>query len=193
VAIGRDFRPAVLRCVRCGREAPALAILSRDAPFSGAPRIAERARGWLDRLRHDLCLRIPREELMASPISTAHPHVHAGAFLSGRWSHSRWPRLASGVLGAWLAVSAFALEHTFASRVNAFVVGVWIATAALGAAWSLPMRIANTVAAVWLGAATLSMSDVQPATFWNNLALAALVFLLSLIPSPEEPRRVALR
>jgi hypothetical protein len=133
------------------------------------------------------------EELMASPISTAHPHLHAGAFAFRHWPHWRWPRLASAVLGAWLAASAFALEQSFASRLNAFVVGVWIATVALWAAWSWPMRAANSVAAVWLGAATLATSDVHPTTFWNNLALAAIVFLLSLIPSPDEPRTRVLR
>src|SRR5688572_13468594 len=111
-----------------------------------------------------------REEHMARSLSTTHSQAHAGSWL--HWPHWRWPCQVSAVLGVWLAVSAFALEHSFASRVNAFVVGVWIASDALWAVWSRPMRITNTIAALWLGAATLWMSDVEPMTFWNNVAVA---------------------
>jgi hypothetical protein len=130
------------------------------------------------------------EEFMASLISTAHhPNVHAAARHFPRW---RWPRLANAALGAWLALSAFVWEHSLASQVNAFVVGIWVSTAALWAVHSWPLRVANTIVAVWLGAATFAMS-VPPAAYWNNLVLAVLVFVLSLIPSPEEPRSVAVR
>jgi hypothetical protein len=135
---------------------------------------------------------------MASPISTTHPDAHLGTFpsrhwLPRHWPNARWTRPACAALGAWLAASAFALEHAFSSRVSTFVVGIWIASTALGGAWSWPMRVANTIAAIWLGAATLWMSEVQPVTLWNNLAVAAVVLLLSLIPWPEEQQRAASR
>jgi hypothetical protein len=131
---------------------------------------------------------------MASLISTAqHPNAHPAALPQRHFPRWAWPRRANAVLGAWLALSAFVWEHSLASQVNAFVVGIWIATAALWAARSGPLRIANTVIALWLGAATLAMSEVPPVAYWNNLAVAVLAFSLSLIPSPEAPRSIAVR
>jgi hypothetical protein len=66
---------------------------------------------------------------------------------------------------------------------------------ALLALRSWAVRIMNTVFAIWLAAFTLSLAEEAlprggVMTSWHDLAVAAVVFALSLVPNPEEPRPV---
>jgi hypothetical protein len=60
------------------------------------------------------------------------------------------------------------------------------------------MRWVDTALAVWLFLSTLAMPGVTRGTLWNNLIVAVLVFLVSLMPeglfpTPRWPIRGAIR
>lgn len=110
----------------------------------------------------------------------------------------RWPGWIPIALGAWLFISAFLWPHATASAANAWIVGLLIAIASLIALRMPWMRWVDTALAVWLFLSTLVMSDATRGTLWNNLIVAVLVFLVSLVPeglfpTPRWPIRGVVR
>ncbi len=95
---------------------------------------------------------------------------------------ARWLNLA---LGIWLFISAFIWQHTLAAQTNTWILGVIIALAALLAiVWMPTFRWVNTAAAVWLFFSTLAIVHMHSGTVWNNLIVAVVVFVISLV-GPE--------
>lgn len=102
---------------------------------------------------------------------------------------ARWPRYLNGLLGAWLFTSTFLWQHTANARSNTWIVGFLMAFTAVVALNTPAVRWFNTFLAVWLALSTLVMTDIRPTTFWNNMIVAVLAFMLSVIRSPGERRR----
>lgn len=110
----------------------------------------------------------------------------------------RWPGWIATALGAWLFISAFLWPHGTASATNTWIVGLLIAIASLIALRIPWMRWVETALAIWLFLSTLAMPGSNRGTLWNNLIVAALVFLVSLVPeglfpTPHRPIRGAVR
>ncbi len=99
-----------------------------------------------------------------------------------------WPTYLNGVLGAWLFTSTFVWQHNHNAMSNTWIVGFLMAFTAVVAANAPAVRWFNTVLAVWLALSTLAMSDIRPATYWNNMIVAVVAFVLSVLPSPNERR-----
>lgn len=113
------------------------------------------------------------------PITTTE-HRRTGAPTTA--GTAAWPRWANIVLGAWLFISAFLWPHTAASTTNTWIVGLAIFVAAVIALYVPWFRFVNTVLAIYLFISTLSFAHGTPGTTWNNLIVAILVFVASLIP-----------
>jgi hypothetical protein len=99
----------------------------------------------------------------------------------------RWPRWSPIALGAWLFVSAFLWPHGTSAAVNSWIVGLLIVIASLIALRMPWMRWVDTALAVWLFLSTLAMPSATGGTLWNNLIVAMLVFLASLVPEGLDP------
>ena len=106
-----------------------------------------------------------------------------------------WPGWIPIALGAWLFISTFLWPHGTAST-NTWIVGLLIAIASLIALRMPWMRWVDTALAIWLFLSTLAMPGATRATLWNNLIVALLVFLVSLVArgrvpdaAPADPRR----
>lgn len=97
-----------------------------------------------------------------------------------------WVRYAASAVATWLLLSAFLWPHGEAQRVNTWVVGMLMLVVSFSAAVVPRMRFANTVLAVWLFFSTIVLGGYT-ATVANNLIVAAVVFVLSLIPSVKRP------
>ncbi len=111
------------------------------------------------------------------------PNLSGGAPPSnGAWP-SAWPRYLNALIAAWLFISAFAWSHTMPLRQDTWIVGVLMFISALIAIGTPGFRWVNTVLAVWLFFSTLAFPHHVGGTLWNNLIVAVVVFLLSLIPS----------
>lgn len=112
--------------------------------------------------------------------------------LTSRDTHGRrrapWPRYLNALLGAWLFISTFLWHHTANAMSNTWIVGFMMAFTAVVALSTPAVRWFNTVLAVWLAFTTLAMSGIRPITGWNNMIVALVVFVLSVIPSPAERR-----
>lgn len=101
-------------------------------------------------------------------------------------------------LGAWLFASAFLWPHGAAPAANTWIVGLLIAIASVLALRMPWMRWVDTALAIWLFLSTLAIPGPSRATLWNNLIVALLVFLVSLVPegllpAPHRPVRGAVR
>lgn len=110
----------------------------------------------------------------------------------------RWPGWIPIALGAWLFLSAFLWPHHTGPAVNSWIVGLLIVVASLIALRMPWMRWIDTALAIWLFLSTLAMPGSNRGTLWNNLIVAALVFLVSLVPeglfpTPHRPIRGAVR
>jgi hypothetical protein len=103
-----------------------------------------------------------------------------------QWGY--WPRYCNMLLGLWLFFSAFVWAHTPGNRINTCLVGLFVGTAATLAAGASVIRRLTAALACWLMFTTLVVYPARPATFWNNLIMAALILGVSLIPSPDELR-----
>lgn len=99
----------------------------------------------------------------------------------------RWPRWIPIALGAWLFVSAFLWPHGTGTAINSWIVGLLIVVASLIALRMPWMRWVATALAVWLFLSTLAMPSATGGTLWNNLIVAMLVFLASLVPEGLDP------
>ncbi len=119
-----------------------------------------------------------------SYISGAGPGNGAG----NTWG-SAWPRYLSALIALWLFISAFAWRHAMWVRQDTWIVGVLMFVSALIAIATPGFRWVNTVLSAWLFISTLVTAHPHVGTVWNNLIVACVVFLLSLIPSVRPPTR----
>ncbi len=92
------------------------------------------------------------------------------------------------VLGAWLFISAFVWPHSAAARTNTWICGLLAVAFAVWALWAPATRWLTTALAIWLFISTLSIFHVSEATLWNNVIVAILLFIFSLVPSALERR-----
>ncbi|MBS2031897.1 MAG: hypothetical protein JST54_28630 [Deltaproteobacteria bacterium] len=95
-------------------------------------------------------------------------------------------RFVNIIVGAWLFISAFVWVHRGAEFSNTWITGVLaVIFAVLALTWSAA-RWLNTLLAIWLVIGTLAFHAASPVTLWNNLICAAVLFVASLSPEPEE-------
>lgn len=87
------------------------------------------------------------------------------------------------IVGAWLFISAFVWQHSATSRTNTWIVGALAVIFAIIALQSPVVRYANTVLSVWLFISNFVFAHVTRATLWNNLIVAIVMFVVSLVPS----------
>jgi hypothetical protein len=120
---------------------------------------------------------------MANPVF--HPSSQPGAHL-GTQPSGTWQRYLTILLSVWLFISAFAWNHTTPSRTNTWIVAVLLVVSALSTITAPAMRWFNMALSVWLFLSTLAFPHVTSATLWNNLIVAAIVFVLSLIPGQTQ-------
>jgi len=97
-----------------------------------------------------------------------------------RWN--AWVRWVNVVAGAWLFISPFLWQHTPTSDANSWIVGPLIVIVAIVALYVPQVRWINTALAVWLFFSTLVFAHAAPRTLWNNLIVALIVFVASLMP-----------
>ncbi|WP_242337909.1 MULTISPECIES: hypothetical protein [Anaeromyxobacter] len=86
------------------------------------------------------------------------------------------------MLALWLFFSAFAFPRTTPSFTNAWAVGLLAAIFAVLGMTRAKARFANTALSAWLVVAALVLPQRSPAARWNDLAVAAAMLLLSLVP-----------
>jgi hypothetical protein len=90
-------------------------------------------------------------------------------------------------LGVWLFISAFLWPHSPSQFTNSWAVGILSAIAA-GIALAAPgFRYVNTALAVWLFVTAFSFRHTAAGTVWNEVIVAAAMFVISLIPSRGLP------
>lgn len=94
------------------------------------------------------------------------------------------------LLGAWLFASAFLWPHQDNVRFNDWACGLLVAASALSAIWAPALRWASAGLAAWLGFGALFFEYRSDATRLHDLAVAGLVFAVSLVRA-ELPRAQA--
>ena len=104
----------------------------------------------------------------------------------GTRPNGTWVRYATSAIATWLLLSAFLWTHTSAQRVNTWVVGALMLVAALAAAAVPKLRFTNTVISAWLFFSTIGLGGYT-ATVVNNLVVAVVVLVLSLMPPVRTP------
>ncbi len=104
-------------------------------------------------------------------------------------------RTLSLILGLWEFFSAFAFPRTPAGFRNAWIVGLLSAVLAVVGMNVARARFANTALSAWLLASAFVLPHRTPLAFWNDVAIAVLLFALSLVPGtmylPEQRRAAA--
>jgi hypothetical protein len=101
-------------------------------------------------------------------------------------SPETWPRWLSSLVGIWLLISAFAWPHSRPDQTNAGIVGALIAFAAFWALFVPQVRCLVTVLAVWLFFSTFALTHAMHHardTVWNNVLVAVVTLVLSLVPT----------
>lgn len=99
-----------------------------------------------------------------------------------------WARIINIALGVWLFISAFIWQHTSAEMTNTWILGVLAVVFALLAAYVfVQARFLNTLLAIWLFISAFALPHVSAGTVWNNVIVAILMFVFSLIPSGTQP------
>ena len=98
-----------------------------------------------------------------------------------------WARWVNIAMGAWLFVSPFVWPHSATSDANSWVVGLSIMIVGIAALYVPQTRWVNTALSVWLFFSTLVFAQGAPGTMWNNLIVALIVFLASLLPGGLGP------
>jgi hypothetical protein len=122
-------------------------------------------------------------------MASSSPQLHPNAQLTTR-PPGPWPRILNATVGAWLCMSAFAWPHTRASQTNSWLVGIAIVITALAGLAIPKARWFNTAFTIWLAVSTITFLHTGPATIWNNLLVALLAFIFSLVPSRGESAEI---
>jgi len=100
------------------------------------------------------------------------------ALQNGTWA--RWLNI---LIGIWLFISAFAWQHSMASRTNSWICGILVVVFAAIALGYPVVRYLNTILGIWLIVAGGALHHVASGTQWNNIIIGAVVLLVSLVPS----------
>lgn len=100
---------------------------------------------------------------------------------------SRAARGVNYILGIWLFISAFVWDNGAAERTNTAIVGVLCVAFALTAIRTPIVRRLNTVLSAWLFISAWTLPHHNHAPMWNNVIVAIVVFLLSLVPDRGQP------
>jgi uncharacterized membrane protein (UPF0136 family) len=96
-------------------------------------------------------------------------------------------RIANGILGAWLFLSAVLLDRTDQQAANVAIVGGVVFVVALVALYRLPLlRFINAALAIWVFMSSWIMHGTA-ATVVNDLTVATLIFGFALIPVDVDP------
>ncbi len=93
-----------------------------------------------------------------------------------------WPRYITSAAGAWLFLSGLFWTHLVGQRANALIVGPLMLIVAIVAIGTPKVRFANAVLALWLFFSSVFL-PVYRYTEWNNVIVAVVVFVFSLVPS----------
>jgi hypothetical protein len=127
----------------------------------------------------------PRYPVVTGEPSEQRPAVPSGGSnIAPQPSESAaWPRFATGVVAVWLFISAFAWPHNYGLRDNTWVVAVLMFGVSSWAVREPSVRVINTALSIWLFVSTIFMGGHNPATLWNNIIVAFVVFVLSLTPT----------
>jgi hypothetical protein len=111
------------------------------------------------------------------------------AALSHGPMNASYARIVNVVLGVWLFISAFAWPHSTAQMTNTWIVGVLQVIFALVALFGVAQaRYLNTVLAIWLFISAFALPGGDAGTIWNNVIVAILTFVFSLVPGAVETR-----
>lgn len=100
-----------------------------------------------------------------------------------------WPRLVDFVLGLWLFASAFLWRHTHSEMLTVTIIGVVIVVTAAWAMFAHVVHYLNTLAAIWLFFSAVDARHAVAVTAWNDALVAAVLFLVSLVPNTWFIRR----
>jgi hypothetical protein len=91
------------------------------------------------------------------------------------------PRLLEILASVWLIISAFAWPHSLAQMTNTWIVGVIGSVVSLVALFTdSRLRYINTALSVWLFISVWALPGARPATIWNNVLVAFVIFLSTL-------------
>jgi hypothetical protein len=113
-------------------------------------------------------------------MTTIQPHV---PWLASRGNDvGPWPRYINAVMGVWLFMSAFLWKHEGLQGTNAWVVGALMFAAAMAAISVQGARFVNTLLAVWVFVSAVVFGAYSYTAF-NNVVVAVVVFVFSLIPN----------
>ncbi len=94
----------------------------------------------------------------------------------------RCARVIAALAGAWLVVSGAVWAGP---RVNVIVVGALVIASALAGLWRDEARFSTSGLAVWLVFASLASDRPVGSPAWNDVAVAAAIFALSLVPRDD--------
>jgi lysylphosphatidylglycerol synthetase-like protein (DUF2156 family) len=94
-----------------------------------------------------------------------------------------WTRIVDFLLGAWLFASTFLWPHTHDEQMTAAILGILIAVVGGWAMFAHVVHYLNTLLAIWLLFSTLGAQHASAATTVNQVIVAIVVFLLSLVPN----------
>lgn len=115
-------------------------------------------------------------------------------------TRGRWHQALLLVLGVWLLLSPFALEHAPTGAWNARLLGGALALLALAGLRARPLWGAwgELVLGLWLMGSAFALGAPSPSACWNLLLVGALVVTLALIavflrPHPSRPGPAAER
>lgn len=101
------------------------------------------------------------------------------------------PRIVNLILGVWLFVSAFLWPHSQAQMTNTWIVGALAVVISLVSMYAeAQVRYLNTILSIWLFVSVWVLPRLNVGAAWNNIIVAVLLFVFSLMPSgPERPLR----
>jgi O-antigen ligase len=106
-------------------------------------------------------------------------------------TYRRQPNHGAGLLELliciWLVMSAFAWPHSPAQLTNTWIVGVVGIVIALASIYfDDRVRYANALVAIWLFISIWALRGGRIGTFWNNLIIALVLFVLSMPTSDDQ-------
>lgn len=96
-----------------------------------------------------------------------------------------FPRVVTGLVGLYLAATAWTFEQSLNARTSASVVALIAVYLGVHGLWFAHLRLVQAAAAVWLAASTFIFGVTGPAR-WSALAAAAVLLVLAwLTPDPR--------
>lgn len=118
--------------------------------------------------------------------SPVHPH---GPPATGRHHGDDTACVVIALISVWLILSAFAWAHTPAQTINSIVVGVAGTVIGLAALVTAPrVRFLGAILAAWLLISVWWLPGGRPATAYDSLIVAAVLFVASVSAGAGNPR-----